>query len=462
LLALGLRVGFAADLPPKDQSHLRRSIAAEWIEPKKLLAIANQKSASISIVDIPTRKVTDEIVIGQRLTDLALLKKTGWLLATDDRLHELIVLQCIGESLAIRNRLPVSLYPVSIAISRSGNRISVASLWSRKLTIFELAGSDDSSDDHLKRIAEIALAFNPHDHGFMASEDYITVKDAFARRFDAISISERTSAKSSEPLKAPPLPNVAHDYGRTSRSDTSKVIDGVEYFFHEGDRIALGKASEPTPADRGENLFFDRSLSGDNRTSCHSCHNHGHSTYQLADTLGDDTTGTPKRIPTLLGARLTDPWAWSGKQRDLSEQVRKSLETTMHAKEFTQQQISDLVAYLHTLEPPAPLEPATNDAADKEKLSRGENLFHNLGCAKCHVPPLTYTSPDAYDVGLSDEKGLNKFNPPSLRGVSQGYTFFHDGRAKSLEEVFTVHGHMLDRALSDDDLADLLRFLRSL
>jgi cytochrome c peroxidase len=298
----------------------------------------------------------------------------------------------------------------------------------------------------------------------MASEDYVTVKDAFARRFDAISISERTRAKASETLPTPPLPlpNVAHDYDRTSRGETSTVFDGVEYYFHNGARIALGPAPEPTPAERGEHLFLDRALSGDNRTSCHSCHNHGHSTYQLADTLGDDTIGTPKRIPTLLGTRLTDPWAWNGKQRDLSEQVRKSLETTMHAKEFTQQQVGDLVAYLHTLEPPPPLEAATDDAADKEKLARGQALFENLGCARCHVPPLTYTSPDAFDVGLSDEKGLIKFNPPSLRGVSQGYTFFHDGRAKSLEDVFTVHGHMLDRALSDKELGDLLRFLRSL
>jgi len=78
------------------------------------------------------------------------------------------------------------------------------------------------------------------------------------------------------------------------------------------------------------------------------------------------------------------------------------------------------------------------------------------------VPPLTYTSPGTYDVGLRDEKGLDKFNRPSLRGVSQGYSFFHDGRAKKLEEVFTVHGHQLNWALADDELGDLLRFLRSL
>ena len=65
-------------------------------------------------------------------------------------------------------------------------------------------------------------------------------------------------------------------------------------------------------------------------------------------------------------------------------------------------------------------------------------------------------------MGLADEKGLSKYNPPSLLGVGQGYSFFHDGRAKTLEEVFTIHGHQLSRELSNFELADLLRFLRSL
>jgi cytochrome c peroxidase len=462
LLVLRVQLTSADDLPLKYQPHLRHPVAAAWVEPNKILAVANHNSGSISIVDFPSRQVTEEITIGERLTALVSHGTSGWLLATDDKLHELIVLQRIGNTLVVQNRLAVSPFPVSIAISPSGNRISIASLWSRKITVLTIHSSKSPSDKSLRRITEIPLAFNPHDHGFMASEDYITVKDAFARRFDAISISERTSAKSDQPAPAPPLTDTPHDYGRNSRSESSKVIDGVEYYFHDGARIALGPAPEPTPADRGEALFFDRALSGDRRTSCHSCHTQAHSTYQLADTLGDDTTDTPKRIPTLLGTRLTDPWAWNGKQRDLSEQVRKSLETTMHSQDFTQQQVGDLVAYLHTLEPPPPLVPATDDPADKALLARGETLFQNLGCTKCHVPPLTYTSPDAFDVGLTDEKGLTKFNPPSLRGVSQGYTFFHDGRAKSLEEVFTVHGHMLDRPLSDNELADLLRFLRSL
>jgi hypothetical protein len=77
------------------------------------------------------------------------------------------------------------------------------------------------------------------------------------------------------------------------------------------------------------------------------------------------------------------------------------------------------------------------------------------------VPPLTYSSPGTHDVGFADERGRRQFNPPSLRGVGQGYSFLHDNRAASLEEVFTRFRHKT-AGIADDDLTDLLRYLRSL
>ena len=81
---------------------------------------------------------------------------------------------------------------------------------------------------------------------------------------------------------------------------------------------------------------------------------------------------------------------------------------------------------------------------------------------RCHIPPLTYTSHEAHDVGFADERGLRKFNPPSLRGVGQAGPYFHDGRAATLEDVFVRYRHQLDRELPKSELADLLAFLQSL
>ena len=54
-----IRPTAAGDIPLRDQPHLRRPIAAAWIEPNKLLAVANQRSGSISIVDFRARKTRD-------------------------------------------------------------------------------------------------------------------------------------------------------------------------------------------------------------------------------------------------------------------------------------------------------------------------------------------------------------------------------------------------------------------
>jgi len=70
-------------------------------------------------------------------------------------------------------------------------------------------------------------------------------------------------------------------------------------------------------------------------------------------------------------------------------------------------------------------------------------------------------------VGL-EEKGdkYKGYNPPALRGVATRGPWLHDGRARTLEELFMKHHR--PKALNDtpdlsaEELRDLLAFLRSL
>ena len=96
-----------------------------------------------------------------------------------------------------------------------------------------------------------------------------------------------------------------------------------------------------------------------------------------------------------------------------------------------------------------------------ENVQPGRELFRSLDCERCHKPP-TYTSPRSYDVGLSDSLGNQRFNPPSLRGVAIRHSFFHDGRATSLPDVFTEYKHQISRRLSDSELESLVDFLMSI
>lgn len=220
--------------------------------------------------------------------------------------------------------------------------------------------------------------------------------------------------------------------------------------------VPLGPTGPLTAVDRGERLFFDAKLSHDGWMSCHSCHTDGHSSGLLVDTLGDGDYGAPKRVPSLLGTQGTGPWAWSGAMNTLAAQVKKSVSTTMHGDELTEQQTSDLVAFLESLSPPPPRETISD-----KLINAGRAVFEANRCNRCHTAG-KFTSNGVFDVGILDEHKNNKFNPPSLIGVSQRGRLFHDGRANGIEDVVRRYQHMLDRDLSAEDVRSLLAFLRSL
>ncbi len=251
---------------------------------------------------------------------------------------------------------------------------------------------------------------------------------------------------------------VREAYVLNTLDDSISVIDLHSYDVKT--TISLGPRPPLTPAERGESLFRDATLSLDGWLSCHSCHTDGHTNGLVADTTSDGSYQTPKAIPSLLGTRDANPWAWNGSFRELHQQVRQSVVSSMQGTALSAAQEQDIVAFLHTMRAPPPLEPP-RPGADADQVTRGEQVFRRHGCAVCHVPPLTYTSDAVYDVGLSDEAGLTKFNPPTLRGVSHRHRFLHDLRADSLEAVFTEHDHMAE-GLSEEELAEMLRFLMSL
>jgi mono/diheme cytochrome c family protein len=132
----------------------------------------------------------------------------------------------------------------------------------------------------------------------------------------------------------------------------------------------------------------------------------------------------------------------------------------MQGRDISDEKVSDLVAYVRSL-PPAPALGMIVGAVDTPAVERGRGVFQREHCHRCHAPP-AYTSPATYDVGLKDELGQSKFNPPSLRGVSQRDALFHDNRAASLEEVFRKFRHQIREGLTASDLSDLVQFLLSL
>jgi DNA-binding beta-propeller fold protein YncE len=235
--------------------------------------------------------------------------------------------------------------------------------------------------------------------------------------------------------------------------------------WDEGDvvrSIPLGGPSEPSLARQGEKIFYDAYRSWHDWFSCATCHAEGHTNGGIYDTFNDGRYGNPKKTLSLRGVTKTGPWTWHGYQTDLKQALQGSFTRTMSKPKLNPQEVAAVVAFLETNEflPPPRDVPAA-------AVRRGQALFVDKGCNTCHVEP-TYTIDDVMKVGLESPDDVYKkgFNPPSLKGVTKRGPWLHDGRAKTLEEVFEQF-HRPSKLggkpdFTTDELRDLLAFLRSL
>jgi hypothetical protein len=135
--------------------------------------------------------------------------------------------------------------------------------------------------------------------------------------------------------------------------------------------------------------------------------------------------------------------------------------------------ITAKLASLHyyQLSIPAPMPPSTNFNADAS--SRGVTLFTGKAhCSTCHVPPL-YTEP-GWNMHTPAEIGIDDFQ--SNRSPDKHYRttplkglfarakggFYHDGRFATLNEVIEHYKPVLNLDLTQDEINDLVEFLKSL
>ena len=147
--------------------------------------------------------------------------------------------------------------------------------------------------------------------------------------------------------------------------------------------------------------------------------------------------------------------------------------------------LGDLIAFSRFLAPPQP-------RPFDEAATRGEQVFEDAGCAKCHIPALegstgpvrAYTDLLLHDMG-PDLAGEVSFGTPQigandtsftgaewrtapLWGISKMGPYLHDGRAPTLDDAIRAHGGEGAAArdtylgLTDAQRSDLLDFLRHL
>jgi len=319
--------------------------------------------------------------------------------------------------------------PHGLVFSPNGDSVAITGSGSQEVVLLQTAGlpwstdPGDTIDGQLldgKRFCRVPLGGRPLAAAFSASGDQLVIVNYL---LDAVQVVDPRAAKLVK-------------------------------------TISLGGPREPSLARQGEALFYDARRSHNQWFSCHTCHPDGHTASATFDTLNDDSFGTQKLAPTLRNVTKTGPWTWHGWQKDLGAAVEKSFTDTMYGPEPTKEEVRAVVAFLGTLHHPRL---PKND--DDPTIARGETVFKEAGCVRCHQPPL-YTSPQGYDVKLdAGGSSYKNFNPPSLVGLSQRGPYLHDGRAKTLDDVleqFHTPRHIGGPTLTEDERRDLLTFLRAL
>jgi hypothetical protein len=238
------------------------------------------------------------------------------------------------------------------------------------------------------------------------------------------------------------------------------------------DTIDIGRGRLPPQVAEGRRLFHladDRRITG-SQMACATCHPDGRE-----DGLVWRLKGTLRQTPQ-LAARLehTAPYNWLGTSPTLTSNIHQTVER-LGGKGIRPDEEEALAAYvLHGLR--APTRPSPSEPA--EVVARGKRLFDSpaVGCASCHDRTREFTDGYAYDVGsigkneLSDMRAVDPkakaedMDVPSLLYVGLTAPYFHDGSARTLDELIEHNGDRMGKTsgLSREERRALAAYLKTL
>lgn len=221
---------------------------------------------------------------------------------------------------------------------------------------------------------------------------------------------------------------------------------------------ALNPDREESKENRGERYFNDASNCFQNWQSCNGCHPGDARTDGMNWDLMNDGVGNSKNCKSLLFSHVTPPSMISG--------IRATAEIAVHAGfKFIQffdidEEHADCVdAYLKSLR--AVPSPYLINGELTEKAKAGRKVFEKQGCGECHSGPY-FTDLKLHRIG-EDVEFENGWDTPTLREVWRTAPYLFNGRAATMEEVFSVYKHGLEnKKISKKDIEALTEYVNSL
>jgi cytochrome c peroxidase len=287
----------------------------------------------------------------------------------------------------------------------------------------------------------------------------------------------------------------------------------------------------PAKAELGKKLFFDTRLSKTGKMSCETCHlpDKGWADGKALSTKFDGSMNT-RHTPTLLNAGYYKQWYWDGRAPTLEGQVTAAWKGQMggdpdavamtlngieaYKNEFQKvfngpatgdniaKAIATFVRTIRSENSPWDKYQQGDKSAVSEDVIKGFTVFTDTdkaNCTLCHVPPL-FTDTLFHNVGIGFDKPMpdlgrgkiladaaekagtkdpnaeavqGAFKTPTLRSITETGPYFHDGRAKTLDDAVDLmlkggikNPHLDEKLkpkmLSKEERSQLMAFLKSL
>jgi len=265
-------------------------------------------------------------------------------------------------------------------------------------------------------------------------------------------------------------------YVADALDDAISVIDVDR--LERVDVIDLGGPDTITVARYGERIFHSAERTFGRQFSCHSCHPDGGVDGITYDIEPDGLGFNPVDNRSLRGINDTAPFKWTGKNPTLRRQCGPRLAAFFtRIDPFTAEQAAALDRYIVTIPNPpnrnrdigedlTPTQRRGKQIFEREYDNSGNAIPENKQCIFCHRPPY-YTDRNLHNVGTSSELDTHgTFDTPHLTNIYASAPYMHDGRAESLEEIWTIYNpndtHGMTNDLTKAELNDLIEFLKTL
>lgn len=303
------------------------------------------------------------------------------------------------------------------------------------------------------------------------------------------------------------LASFANNLGMSSRFVTSRIHtganpkgmtvspDGKYVFVAEmlDDRVAvintdedqivktidLGGPRRISVRRHGRQLLNNAGHTFQNQYSCYTCHPDTHEDGLVYNMASKDMGRNITNTQSLRDIGETAPFKWNGKNQSIYKQDGMRFSTVLTRTEpFSYKDLDAITAYIYSGIPNPPDLMYNPDGELTAAQLRGKKIFERSTdskgfeipvsgrCVTCHPAPF-YTNRQIVDVGTlaaTDDSIL--FDVPHLNNIFASAPYLHDGRAATLEEIWTLYGkteqHGAVNDLNKTQLNDLIEYLKSL